>query len=161
MFERVVELPAPVAEQADVAAVLVPQPVTLQLALPELSPVGAFEAWVRYRIRLLDPVGEVLDEWEVAGYGQQGSAGFGGGRKTGIAEAIERAHRDLGARLIFGFSERDEVRNRLCGALAPAAAESLRDSGSALRCDPAAAVTPGAASPETEEVDEDAVTTTD
>lgn len=124
MFETVMELPAPVADQVFVDAILVPRPGTLQLAFPEVSPAGGYEAWVEYHVRLLDRDGRQLGEWSFAGYGQQPVDEVSGGRGGGVAAAVERAHRDLGARLVLDFARLEEVRERLREASVPVVAGS-------------------------------------
>lgn len=115
MFERVIEVPQPRAP-ADTAidAILEPVPVDLQLAVPGETGAEFYEAWVKFRIRLLDPGGQLLAEWDLAGYGRQRSNGSVGVEPENLNAAIDNAYRDLGARLVLGFRKQAAVADWLC-----------------------------------------------
>jgi len=111
--QNVIELPRTVTANTKIDGILVPEPVALQLAYPEFSPAEEFEAYVAYRLRLFDRNGRQVGEWEFSGYGQQSDDEVNGNREAGVAAAVQRAHRDLGARLMLGFPGLEELRARL------------------------------------------------
>lgn len=115
MFEKVIELSGTTAPaNAAIEGILAPHPIDLQLAVPEETYSGFYEAWVQYRIGLHDPSGALITQWDVVGYGRDPGTGSAGSRGEHLNAAIDNAHRDLGARLVLGFPKRAEIRTWLC-----------------------------------------------
>jgi len=111
-IQEVSEVPVP--EDAAIDAVLSPTIESMQLALPEETPFDFYEAWVRYKMRLLDPDGDLIAEWSVIGYGKFGDHGMFSSRAENLNAAINDALRDAGAQFALGFSDQRAVREWLC-----------------------------------------------
>jgi hypothetical protein len=92
-----------------VDAIISPRVDEMQLALPQETRSGLYEAWVKYDIRLYQPDGSLIAEWPVTGYGKAEEA-FLKSRNKGLNEAINLAMRDVGAKLALGFPRVAEVR---------------------------------------------------
>ena len=95
-----------------VDAIIAPQVDEMQLALPQETRSGLYEAWVKYDIRLYQPDGTLIAQWPVTGYGKTEEA-FLKSKNKGLNEAITLAMRDVGAKLALGFPKVTEVRNWL------------------------------------------------
>ena len=123
MFQRI--LPAmcarieevsrmPVAQSAAVDAVLMPSLEHMELALPEETPFDFYEAWVRYKMHLLDRDGNPIAEWTVTGYGKVTDRDMFSSREDSLNAAINAALRDAGGQFALGFRQQQAVRNWLC-----------------------------------------------
>ena len=123
MFQRI--LPAmcaridevsrmPVAESAEIDAVLMPSLAHMELALPEETPFDFYEAWVRYKMHLLDRDGTPIAEWTVTGYGKVTDRDMFSSREASLNAAIDAALRDAGGQFALGFRQQQAVRNWLC-----------------------------------------------
>jgi len=111
-IQEVSELPVP--EDVAVDAVLSPSLESMQLALPEETPFEFYEAWVRYKMRLLDTDGSLIAEWLVIGYGKVNGQGMFSSRAENLNAAINAALRDAGGQFALGFSDQRAVRDWLC-----------------------------------------------
>jgi len=115
MFENVREVPEPpAASELAVDAILAPEFEEMQVALPDETRTDFYEAWIKYRIRLLEPEGDLIASWNVSGYGKQDKAGIFTSRESNLNAAIEHALRDIGAKLSLGFRHRQDVRRWFC-----------------------------------------------
>jgi hypothetical protein len=115
MFQKVQEVSgtsATAGEQVD--AILSPQVEEMQLSLPKETYSDLYEAWIRYKIQLFQPDGELIAEWPLTGYGKA-EKGFFNNRSKGLNSAIDQALRDIGAKLAIGFSKQEAVRRWLDG----------------------------------------------
>ena len=123
MFQRI--LPAmcaridevsrmPVAESAEIDAVLMPSLAHMELALPEETPFDFYEAWVRYKMHLLDRDGKPIAEWTVTGYGKVTDRDMFSSREDSLNAAINAALRDAGGQFALGFRQQQAVRIWLC-----------------------------------------------
>lgn len=113
MFKQVRLMPgATAAESSPVDAIIVPQVEEMQLALPGETYSDLYEAWIKYRIRLLRPDGSLIGEWPLTGYGKE-EKGMFTSRGNGLNAAINKALRDLGAKLAIGFSKQEVVQQWL------------------------------------------------
>lgn len=95
-----------------VDAIIAPQVDEMQVALPQETRSGLYEAWVKYKIRLYEPDGTLITEFPVTGYGKTEEALFKSKNK-GLNDAITQAMRDAGAKLALGFPKVEEVRGWL------------------------------------------------
>ena len=94
-----------------VDAILVPEVVDMQFALPHETRTGMYEAWVKYVVHVYDPEGQPVAEWPVSGYGKTETAMFTG-RDEGLNVAINSAFRDVGAKLTLGFAALELFKQR-------------------------------------------------
>ena len=106
MFREVIEIDSmPAAGTvAGVKAVLVPSIEEMQFSLPQETRLDMYEAWIKYKIRLLDTNGNLISEWPLTAYGKTETA-FMKNREQGLNGAMELALRDAGAKLALGFPE--------------------------------------------------------
>lgn len=113
MFKQVRLMPAATAARdSPVDAIIVPQVEEMQLALPGETYSDLYEAWIKYKIRLFKPDGKLIGEWPLTGYGKQEKALFTS-RSKGLNAAINKALRDIGAKLAIGFSNQEVVQQWL------------------------------------------------
>ncbi|MDT8319493.1 MAG: hypothetical protein RQ826_03090 [Xanthomonadales bacterium] len=98
----------------NVDAILVPEVVEMQFALPHETRTGMYEAWVKYIVHVYDSEGQPVAEWPVSGYGKTETATFTG-RDEGLNIAINSAFRDVGAKLTLGFAKLEPFKQRLAG----------------------------------------------
>ena len=114
MFREVIEIDSmPAAGTvAGVKAVLVPSIEEMQFSLPQETRLDMYEAWIKYKIRLLDTNGNLISEWPLTAYGKTETA-FMKNREQGLNGAMELALRDAGAKLALGFPEIVEVKDWL------------------------------------------------
>lgn len=115
MFSKVEEVSGTsAAAGVQVDAILSPQVEEMQLALPKETYSDLYEAWIRYKIRLYQPDGELIAEWPLTGYGKA-EQGFFSNRSKGLNSAIDLALRDIGAKLAIGFLKQEAIRHWLDG----------------------------------------------
>lgn len=121
MFQTVHDVPALTApRRLQVDGILAPELLQVQFALPEETQTDFYEAWMKYRIRLYDPAGQPITAWEIAGYGKATKAGMFTSKEERLNLAIDEALRSVGAELVLGFAQREDVRRWLCGTAAAA-----------------------------------------
>ena len=101
LFEETVALAS--AEASDgVAAVIVPVFEELQFSIPAQTRGEFFEVWIKYRIDVYAPDGELLANWPLPAYGKSNERNFGfmeDSKGSGLTEASVWALRDAAARL--------------------------------------------------------------
>ena len=111
LFEETVALSTMDAEDG-VEAVIVPVFEELQFAIPAQTRSQFFEVWIKYRIDVYDPGGELLAQWPLPAYGKSNERNFGfmeDSKGSGLTEASVRALRDAAARLSFYFPRVPEI----------------------------------------------------
>ena len=116
LFEESVALPSMEASDG-VSAVIVPVFEELQFAIPAQTRSQFFEVWIKYRIDVYDPDGELLAQWPLPAYGKSNEKNFGfmeDSKGSGLTEASVRALRDAAAHLSFYFPRVPEI-ERLVG----------------------------------------------
>lgn len=91
---------------------ITPSIVEMQFATPGETGFEFFEAWIHYRITLLNRDGTQDDRWEIAAYGKAPVKRFMA-RTDGLNEAIRFALRDVGAKLSTGLPERALIERAL------------------------------------------------
>ncbi len=112
MFNSVNNIDSPTTTQGNIDIILEPEVLDMQVALPEETHTDMFEAWIKYGIKIYNPGGNLLTEWQLTGYGKTHTAMFKN-KESGLNTAITMALRDLGAKIILDFSNVPEVRNWL------------------------------------------------
>ena len=95
-----------------VDAILEPDVIEMQVALPEETHSDMYEAWVKYAIKMYQPGGNVISEWQITGYGKAHTSLFTSSEE-GLNMAINLALRDIGAKLVLGFPKAPGVRDWL------------------------------------------------
>lgn len=113
MFKEVRDVPdtkAPAGVHVD--AIISPQVEDMQLALPKETYSDLYEAWIKYKIQLFKPDGELIGEWPITGYGKA-EKGFFTSRSKGLNSAINEALRDIGAKFSIGFPKQEVVQRWL------------------------------------------------
>ena len=92
--------------------ILEPEVLEMQVALPEETHTDMYEAWLKYGIKMYDPNGELITQWQITGYGKSHTEMFRN-KENGLTTAINLALRDIGAKLVLDFSRSPGVRNWL------------------------------------------------
>ncbi len=111
LFEETVALSSMEAGDG-VAAVIVPVFEELQFAIPAQTRSQFFEVWIKYRIDVYDPDGELLAQWPLTAYGKSNERNFGfmeDSKGSGLNEASVRALRDAAAHLSLYFPRVPEI----------------------------------------------------
>lgn len=111
MFTEVVPLaerPGPGQGKASVDAVLIPEVVELQYALPAQTNVKVYEIWIRYRLQLVTRGGEPIADWTMSAYGKTPTALLQTDQSA-VNLAAVMALRDAGANFATSFSRVPEV----------------------------------------------------
>jgi hypothetical protein len=111
MFTRVVPLaerPGPGQGKAGVDAVLIPEVVELQYALPAQTNVKVYEIWIRYRLQLVTSGGDPIADWNMSAYGKTPTALLQTDQSA-VNLAAVMALRDAGANFATSFSRVPEV----------------------------------------------------
>ena len=107
MFKEIKEV-AGTSADSTVDAVLAPNIVEMQFALPAETKTGFYEAWVKYDMELYNQDGSRIANWSVTGYGKS-STEFMKSRDKGLNAAVNQALRDAGAKFALGFSRVEEI----------------------------------------------------
>lgn len=100
-----------------VQAVLQPVIQDVQIASPRNEKDEFFEAWIRYRLRLLTPQGQELTSWDLAAYGKDRAPTLGG-INAGLTAAVNEAMRDAAAGMALIFRDGNAFRDRLLASAA-------------------------------------------
>ena len=109
--ERVESLDAP---GAAVDAIIVPVVEELQFSIPAQTRGDFFEIWIKYKIDIYQPDGELVASWPLPAYGKSNSRNFGfmeSASDLGLNEATIWALRDAAAHFAFYFPRAPEIRN--------------------------------------------------
>lgn len=140
---QLAQMPSAQTPATGVAAVLQPVVQDVQIASPKTDKDAFHEAWIKYRLRLLTPQGVELTSWELAAYGKQRSATFGG-THSGLTAAVREAMRDAAAGMALIFRDGEAFRARLLAGVPSGSAPTLAPSGEAQpRTPPPPAAAPG------------------
>jgi len=97
--------------------IIVPHVEEMQFALPNETKTDLYEVWIKYKISLHNPDGELIAEWPLTGYGKS-STEFLKSREKGLHAAINLAFRDAGAKLAINFAKIAEVKQWLANKTA-------------------------------------------
>ncbi len=116
MFESVSSSIMEGSTAATADLVLEPDVMETQLALPQETRSDMYEAWIKYRIKLYEPGGKIISEWQLTGYGKSPTAMFTS-KEAGLNSAVNLALRDIGARFVLDFRKAPGVREWLAGKI--------------------------------------------
>ena len=83
---------------------LAPELTAIQFATPDETGFDYFEAWVEYRVNIVDEHGDAIAPWRFTGYGQAPHERFSG-LDEGLSGALTEAIRNAGAKLATGLPE--------------------------------------------------------
>lgn len=97
---------------AGVEAVLQPVVQEVQISSPITEKDAFFEAWIKYRLRLLTPWGQELAAWELAAYGKHRATTMGG-THAALTAAVRDALRDAAAGMALIFRDGEALRARI------------------------------------------------
>lgn len=84
-------------------AVLAPEVEELQFTVPRDTRSKVFEVWMKYRMNLYSPRGELILDWPISAYGKTPVA-FMKSRDQALEQAAIIALRDAGAHFTISFS---------------------------------------------------------
>ncbi|CAN5135737.1 hypothetical protein BH24PSE2_BH24PSE2_04270 [soil metagenome] len=110
MFSRLVRLeaiPAGASGTPEVDGILEPLIEDFQFATPGQTQSKFYEVWIRYRLRLYSPAGELVESWPLSAYGKSRSQ-FAQA-KDSINDATLVAMRDAAALLVLKFKTEPAV----------------------------------------------------
>jgi hypothetical protein len=91
-----------------VDAVLIPEVVELQYALPAQTNVKVYEIWIRYRLQLVTSGGDPIADWNMSAYGKTPTALLQTDQSA-VNLAAVMALRDAGANFATSFGRVPEV----------------------------------------------------
>ncbi len=97
---------------SNVDGILTPEVEEMQFALPRETRSDLYEVWIKYKVKLFDPQGNLVADWPVTGYGKS-SIEFLKSRDKGLQSAINSAFRDAGAKFALNFVRIPPVRQWL------------------------------------------------
>lgn len=100
-------------------AVLAPELLQLQFALPQNTKSEFYEAWMKYRIHLTAPDGAAIAAWDIVGYGKSTVGGLFESKQAGLNQAMDQALRNVGANVVVGFARQPAVQAWLCATAQP------------------------------------------
>lgn len=113
MFDNVSYLESiPGKTEGGVDAILTPEVEEMQFALPRETKTDLYEVWIKYKVKLFDPEGEIIAAWPVIGYGKS-SIEFLKSRDKGMQAALNSAFRDVGAKFALNFIKVPPIREWL------------------------------------------------
>lgn len=104
MFEDVIVIDDAVDPATlDFDALIEPEIDAFEFAVPNQTKTDAFAVWVRYRIRIFDPDGNLVADWPVAAYGKSLTTAMGG--SDALQRAAVLAMRDAAALMILKIND--------------------------------------------------------
>ncbi len=121
MFARTQRVESIDATDLGVDAIIVPMVEELQFSTPSQTRSDFFEIWIKYKIDVYAPGGELLASWPLPAYGKSNSRNFGfmeSSNAPGLNEATIWALRDAAAHFAFYFPRAPEIRELAARAAA-------------------------------------------
>ena len=124
MFETVIELPTDPAATIDPAIdfIIEPELEELEFSVPNQSGTDQFVVWLKYKLTLLRPDGQLINNWRITAYGQEDQGKMGMGSEEAMKDAAIKALRDAGASIVLGFAEAPGVAENILPKTGAAAA---------------------------------------
>lgn len=98
-------------------ALIEPTIDAFEFSTPGQSNSDAFAVWIRYRLRVFDPDGNLVSNWPVAAYGKSQTTKMGG--SSALQRAAVLAMRDAAALMIMKFDNVTRISDLAGGASAP------------------------------------------
>jgi hypothetical protein len=112
MFKSVKPVDGTSSAGIPVDVIMEPEVLEMQVALPEETHSDMYEAWIKYGIKIYNPGGNLISQWQLTGYGKTHTELFKN-KESGLSTAISMALRDIGAKLVLDFPAAPGVRNWL------------------------------------------------
>jgi hypothetical protein len=112
MFKTVNPVNNITSSDSMIDGILEPEVIEMQVALPEETHSDMFEAWIKYGIKLYNPSGTIISEWQITGYGKTHKEMFKN-KERGLTTAINMALRDIGAKMVLDFPRAPGIKNWL------------------------------------------------
>lgn len=111
---------------ATAGADLVFRPVidSVQFSTPAQSRTEFFEAWIKYKVAVLDRNGKPLAEWPIAAYGKRRDKSLASS-EDGMGEALNKAMRDGAAGLALELRDPQRLKSLLNAAAARSPSASV------------------------------------
>jgi len=130
VFEQVQVLQRgePASSRAHLDAVLVPQIIDVEYAVPQTNKAKIYEVWIKYKFDLLAPDGSSIATWTMPAYGKTPTALLKSSKEA-INLASVMALRDCGAAFITGFTRVPEVAQWLDTSIGNAAPAGRTEQG--------------------------------
>jgi hypothetical protein len=98
-------------------ALIEPTIDAFEFSTPGQSNTEAFAVWIRYRLKVFDPDGNLVSNWPVAAYGKSQTTKMGGSQA--LQRAAILAMRDAAALMIMKFDNVTRISDLAGGASAP------------------------------------------
>ena len=98
-------------------ALIEPTIDAFEFSTPGQSNTEAFAVWIRYRLKVFDPDGNLVSNWPVAAYGKSQSTKMGG--SGALQRAAVLAMRDAAALMIMKFDNVTRISDLAGGGSAP------------------------------------------
>ena len=89
-----------------------PELLDFQYSVPRETSLNLYEVWLKYRVKITDPVDATIADWVVKGYGKTPTATLSSAA-TAFNAATNVALRDVGAQLAIGFVRQDAISQML------------------------------------------------
>jgi hypothetical protein len=99
-------------------ALIEPSIDAFEFSTPDQSNTEAFAVWIRYRLKVYDPEGQLVSNWPVAAYGKSQTTKMGG--SAALERAAILAMRDAAALMIMKFDNVTRISSLAGSATQPA-----------------------------------------
>jgi hypothetical protein len=117
MFTATVELesdPAmPIPDGIDF--IIEPTLEELEFSVPRQSATDQYVVWLKYKLTMLLPDGQLISNWRITAYGQEDQGDFGMGSENAMRDAAIKALRDAAANIAISFATAPGVEKYLLG----------------------------------------------
>lgn len=108
---QLTQLPT-IAAPVKMNGVIAPEVEELQFTFPRDTNSNVFEVWVKYKIKLYSPEGDLLLDWSIPAYGKTPKA-FMKSREEALQQATVVALRDAGAHFTISLSRNPKLQSWL------------------------------------------------
>ena len=110
MFDEVTVLNADDDEsQVQFDALVEPSIDAFEFSVPNQTKTDSFAVWIRYRLKVYDPEGQLIENWPVSAYGKSLTTTMGG--SDALRRAAVLAMRDAAALMIIRFDPDELIRS--------------------------------------------------
>lgn len=117
MFDELTVLSADDDEsQFQFDALVEPSIDAFEFSVPNQTKTDSFAVWIRYRLKVYDPEGQLVENWPVSAYGKSLTTTMGG--SDALRRAAVLAMRDAAALMIIRFDPDELIRSLGSGTAA-------------------------------------------
>jgi hypothetical protein len=117
MFTETIELapdPAmPIPDNIDF--IIEPKLEDLEFSVPRQSATDQYVVWLKYKLTILLPDGQLISNWRITAYGQEDEGDLGMGSENAMRDAAIKALRDASANIAISFAGAPGVEEYLLG----------------------------------------------